>query len=1153
MKKILYTLFFLFCFINTFAQNAFVRGDSIFLTNRTKSSVIVLQNATKDSTGAFAKNMGHGVVNFKKILISDVNGLGDSLSKKIYFSEFFKRIDSVLTLNLDTVGQGNFLTWTAGHGLKQDTNKYFPKVLHANFSVQQNGDTVKLNGPFVANPLQGVFQSNPGARESSDFAVFGSGVNTSTNPKLLTSIHGTVAYRAFMRGSTSATPLSGTDAAGLIIGDQDITAAAGGSYAMFNQLAIKPLHIINTGGATIDSAYTLNITGAPTGAGVNGALKVKGGVTLLDLPAITGGTSLVVDAGGNVGTGSGGGSLIDGSGTTAVGGNQVNLGGTLTGNFDLDLNSNAVNFHNYNSFTAYDFITADNPSATRDSANYGRLSLSNTGLDIRINKDISHQLFVYMEQATRVGFHSAVGIDDGITHNGIEISNINHAAYTNNSLANVSYVDSTSIHKADSVVLAHPGGTGTLTTISGVAANGFTWSIANPTTTPAITLTQQNATTSQSGQLTSTDWNTFNEKQTALGFTPENVANKSTTTTLGTSNTLYPTQNAVKTYVDNAVSGVTVPTGANPTATAGATAVNGSATTFMRSDAAPKVDSTVFQTVLNFFPKGDTRYLKTSTASSTYALQSTTISPGTGLSGGGSLAANRTLTVDTTVIRTTANSLTLAQLQTTFNTKQATLVSGTNIKTVNSNSLLGSGNVAVGDALVANPLSQFASTTSAQLLGVLSDETGSGAAVFGTSPTLATPVINGLPTGTGVASAGTASTLMSRDVNANTTINNLIENYQTIATAALTTTLDVTSPYNTYFTGTQIQTEKLPVVSTLVLGMQFATTNNSSAVVTVQSSGGNTVQAMAANTSSIFTCIAITGTGAASWAVSYSGVAGGISTNNTWTGNNTFNNQIAVNGFYTSLTAGGLASNLAVAGGDQVSGASTTPSTILFGGATTVHYRGLANGETSSNISTSANAANYIFGPVPVGKAASGTHLLIANVVVKPIVVNAGGGASLTNTATIYGQGASTATVTGSNYDVWAIGLNRMDSLQTVNLKLNGAFGAANQIPAVNSGGTAMVWANWGSKPHTIFTPTTGGTVTLVNGQYNIINPAGALLALTVNLPSSPANNDCVFIKFTQNVTTVTYGNGTVVDGITAPTAGGLTVLVYDSGTSSWY
>lgn len=92
-----------------------------------------------------------------------------------------------------------------------------------------------------------------------------------------------------------------------------------------------------------------------------------------------------------------------------------------------------------------------------------------------------------------------------------------------------------------------------------------------------------------------------------------------------------------------------------------------------------------------------------------------------------------------------------------------------------------------------------------------------------------------------------------------------------------------------------------------------------------------------------------------------------------------------------------------------------------------------------------------------------------------------------------------------------------------------------------------------GSKPHTIFTPTTGGTVALTNNQYNIINPSGALLALTVNLPSSPANNDCVYIKFTQNVTTVTYGNGTVVDGITAPTAGGLTVLVFDQSSSSWY
>lgn len=46
-----------------------------------------------------------------------------------------------------------------------------------------------------------------------------------------------------------------------------------------------------------------------------------------------------------------------------------------------------------------------------------------------------------------------------------------------------------------------------------------------------------------------------------------------------------------------------------------------------------------------------------------------------------------------------------------------------------------------GDALTTNPLSQFAATTSLELKGVISDETGSGALVFATSPTLVTPTL----------------------------------------------------------------------------------------------------------------------------------------------------------------------------------------------------------------------------------------------------------------------------------------------------------------------------------------------------------------------------------------------------------------------------
>lgn len=83
---------------------------------------------------------------------------------------------------------------------------------------------------------------------------------------------------------------------------------------------------------------------------------------------------------------------------------------------------------------------------------------------------------------------------------------------------------------------------------------------------------------------------------------------------------------------------------------------------------------------------------------------------------------------------------------------QIPLVSGTNIKTVNSNSLLGSGNVAVGDALTSNPLSQFASTTSAQLRATLSDESGTGEALFGgaTPSSFVLSNATGLPPTTGI-------------------------------------------------------------------------------------------------------------------------------------------------------------------------------------------------------------------------------------------------------------------------------------------------------------------------------------------------------------------------------------------------------------------
>lgn len=92
-----------------------------------------------------------------------------------------------------------------------------------------------------------------------------------------------------------------------------------------------------------------------------------------------------------------------------------------------------------------------------------------------------------------------------------------------------------------------------------------------------------------------------------------------------------------------------------------------------------------------------------------------------------------------------------------------------------------------------------------------------------------------------------------------------IVGYTTTATAAGTTTLDNTSTYNQFFTGSTTQTVKLPDVTTLVLGWTFHISNNSTGTLTVVSSGSNTISTVLPGTSLQLVCIAITGTTAASW------------------------------------------------------------------------------------------------------------------------------------------------------------------------------------------------------------------------------------------------------------------------------------------------
>ena len=109
--------------------------------------------------------------------------------------------------------------------------------------------------------------------------------------------------------------------------------------------------------------------------------------------------------------------------------------------------------------------------------------------------------------------------------------------------------------------------------------------------------------------------------------------------------------------------------------------------------------------------------------------------------------------------------------------------------------------------------------------------------------------------------------------------NNNPEGFTTTATAAGTTTLTVSSNRNQEFTGTTTQTVKLPVVSTLPVGFKFEVFNNSTGIVTVQSSGANTVYAIPAGESAEFTSILNTGTTAASWTYTTPNAGGSGSSN----------------------------------------------------------------------------------------------------------------------------------------------------------------------------------------------------------------------------------------------------------------------------------
>ncbi len=152
----------------------------------------------------------------------------------------------------------------------------------------------------------------------------------------------------------------------------------------------------------------------------------------------------------------------------------------------------------------------------------------------------------------------------------------------------------------------------------------------------------------------------------------------------------------------------------------------------------------------------------------------------------------------------------------------------------------------------------------------------------GTGAVSAAPAWDTITTGdVGATATPTASTIPLWDANVNFSANNIIEGWRTTATGAGTTTLTITDKFQQYFTGSSTQTVVLPTTS-VVAGGQYQVVNSSSGLVTVQSSGTNTIIILAANTSAIFTALKAAPTAAADWSASYMGAtaasSGGLTT-----------------------------------------------------------------------------------------------------------------------------------------------------------------------------------------------------------------------------------------------------------------------------------
>lgn len=119
---------------------------------------------------------------------------------------------------------------------------------------------------------------------------------------------------------------------------------------------------------------------------------------------------------------------------------------------------------------------------------------------------------------------------------------------------------------------------------------------------------------------------------------------------------------------------------------------------------------------------------------------------------------------------------------------------------------------------------------------------------------------------------------------------------------------------------------------------------------------------------------------------------------------------------------GGIATNVATSqsnfnAASGNSAGATVQAPVQFGGSTNINYRVLLNGNSSTTMATGNNYVNFVVGSDPITTFSSGTHAWLANSVINPLGTVTSGGATVTNTTSLYVSGL--VTIGTNNYTLY--------------------------------------------------------------------------------------------------------------------------------------